>query len=245
MRELDLGKNTHYRGEVIERIVGKIWNTRNEQLKHAIRALEPDFELDGETIPVPVGSVERLPNPIRAYEDLLSSYVNGSLSIIHGDLHLGNILLGPNEGASLIDFAHTRDGHTVFDWASLEISLLSEFIMPLAGENWSDTRSVLPYVAALNARKPLPDNNPELAKAFAAVKAVRDVANRCLAAPDGWAEYYIALVLCALRAITWETMKVGSRRLIFLVAALTIHELYERYRPEISAEDETDFDDSR
>ena len=42
------------------------------------------------------------------------------MSKIHGDLHLGNILIGPAGDAWLIDFEWTRLGHTLLDWAGLE-----------------------------------------------------------------------------------------------------------------------------
>jgi ATP-dependent Clp protease ATP-binding subunit ClpC len=248
VRGLDLASDTYYRGEVVEKITGRVWKTRNELLIHAARALEPDFDLDADKITIGTGSLEKLPNPILAYEDLLDTYINGSLSRIHGDLHLGNIIVGPNGSPSLIDFAHTRDGHTIFDWATLEVSLLSDIVMPASGESWDDARRLLGIISALNAKELLDPKEEEIVDALNAVKALRQIASGCLANEDNWAEYFVALALCGLRAITWETMPMGGRRLMFLVSALAIHELRNRHKPtggsDATSPDDTDLSNS-
>ncbi len=231
VRGVDLSKDTFYRGEVVDSIVGRVYKTRNEQLIHAMRALSPDFDTAGEKIASGNDLIEKLPNPIIAYEEMLDRYVNGSLSTIHGDLHLGNIMIGPNNSAFLIDFAHTRDGHTAFDWATLEVSLLSEVVMPAAGESWDDARTVLRYLIPFNGKQPLPNTHPKIATALETIQYVRDIAQECLASHDSWAEYFTALALCSLRALTWGTMPIASRRLMFYVAALSMHELRTRFRP--------------
>jgi hypothetical protein len=206
-------------------------------LVHAARALEPDFDLQTETIPL--GDI-KLPNPIIAYDELLDRHINGSLSKIHGDLHLGNVLIGPNHSACLIDFAHTRDGHTLFDWATLETSLLSDMVMPAVGTSWDDTRRALEAIANLNASAPVHETDPGIARLLEPVVAVREIVKDCLA-EGNWDEYFIPLALCALRATTWETIPVASRRLMFLVAALAMHELRHRLRGK--GADETPFPD--
>ena len=49
--------------------------------------------------------------------------IAGTHSTIHGDLNLENVLVGPGEFVWLIDFAQTRDGHPLFDFAHLEAEL--------------------------------------------------------------------------------------------------------------------------
>jgi ATP-dependent Clp protease ATP-binding subunit ClpC len=221
VRGLDLNKQGFYRGEVVERIIGKVWKTRHELLMDAVQEIQPDFDFRGNTIPV--GEI-RLPNPLMVYEDLLDRHVNGSLSKIHGDLHLGNILVGPNNSVWLIDFAHTRDGHTLFDWATLEVSLLAETVMAAAGESWDAARTALDYLIALEAGIML-QADPKIAEAIAPIAAIREIVRECLTDPNNWIEYYIALALCALRAISWNTMALGGRRLMLLVAGLAIQKL--------------------
>ncbi len=225
IRGLNLAQDAYYRGEVIEKIGGRVWETRATAFTNSAQSLEPDFDLKSDTIPGP-GKPDRLPNPLQAYDDLLDRYVDGTLSKIHGDLHLGNILVGPNGSAFLIDFAQTRNGHTLFDWASLEVSLLTGVVMPVIGDDWYSVRLVLRYIAALP--KDMPDTVPALNEAMQHVRAVREIARECLARENSWSEYYVALAMCALRAYTWETLSLGSRRLMFCLAGLAIHELRSR-----------------
>jgi hypothetical protein len=239
VRGFDLEQDIFYRGEVVERLVGRVWKTRDETLNHAARNLEADFDLQANAIP---WNASKLPNPLSVYETLLDRHVNGSLSKIHGDLHLGNILVGPNDSTWLIDFAHTRDGHTLFDWATLEVSLLGDAVMPAAGESWQAARTILDHLAALNAGMPVEDADPQITSAMSAVVALREIVQECLTAEGDWSEYFIALSLCALRAITFDTMSLGGRRLMFLLSALTLHELHQRLRASMdtSSPDESD-----
>lgn len=225
---LDLSTSVHFRGEVIEKLVGQVWKTRRDWLLTASEALQPPFDVRTDSFTLEQLGGRTLRNPIFGYETLLQYHLSGSTSKIHGDLHLGNILVGPNNSAFLIDFAQSRDGHTLFDWATLEISLLSEVVMPAAGKSWADAGLVITYLAALNAQEPLPDLDPDVTEAIAPVAAVRDIVSELLAIRGNWAEYYIALALCALRAVTWDTMSVEARRLMFLVSALLMDEMHRR-----------------
>jgi hypothetical protein len=244
VKGLNLAKNTYYRGEVVERLVGTVWKKRDEVLLDAARALEPYFDLDGRWILI---GKNRIPNPLLAYEDLLDRHVNGSLSKIHGDLHLGNILVGPNHSTWLIDFAHTRDGHTLFDWASLEVSLLGDAVMPAEGDSWEGARKIITHIAALDSAKAFNFNKINGSTAFASVAAIRNIVRECLTNPDNWHEYYVALALCSLRAITWPLMSLGGRRLMFLLSGLAIYELNRKSHGSIQTDtpspDETDMTD--
>lgn len=231
---LNLEKAAHYRGELIPRLVGRVWQTRSDVLLHAAETLNSPFNLSAKYISVRgPASTSILPNPLHAYERLLFQLIDGSSSKIHGDLHLGNILLGPSESAFLIDFTHSREGHAVFDWATLEISLLSEVIMPLAGEDWNASIQVLVYLDALNNYLDLPDNNPALKQAFAPLVTLRNIVKQTLNTPDNWDEYYIALAYTSLRAITWETMPITGRRCLFLVAALAFYEIHKAHNTDM------------
>jgi hypothetical protein len=221
VRGIDLQKDAFYRGEVVERITGRIYKTRAEQLMYAARALSADFDLKAELISIDA-DFPRLPNPLQMYEDLLERHINGSMSKIHGDLHLGNVLVGPRGTPSLVDFAQARDGHTVFDWATLEISILCDIVMQTVGDSWDHARSVVRTLHALNDDRTIPQDNPPLTQALAAVTAIREIVKDLITAGD-WSEYYMALTMCALRAMTWETMHIPGRRLMFLVAALSIY----------------------
>jgi hypothetical protein len=246
IRDLNFDQDAYYRGEVLDRIVGRVWKTRAEVLRLAVHALEPDFDLAAHTIPG-FGKPEKLPNPLLSYEDLLDRYVNGSLSKIHGDLHLGNILMGPNHSPFLIDFAQTRNGHTLFDWACLEVSLLNDLLAPVMGESWDAARQVVSAIAALPDR-PLPANtHVMLVEGLRPLMSLYEIVRENLATPGSWAEYNITLAFCGLRAVTWETMSIGGRRLMFMLSAHAISELRKRNRTTSSIDtvsvDDTDMTD--
>lgn len=228
---------SYYRGEVIERLTGQVWKTRRGWLIDAVELLSPPFSIDKQVLLTDSLIRLKLPNPVFAHEELLQDYVSGSTSKIHGDLHLGNILIGPGNTAFLVDFSHSREGHTLFDWATLEVSLLSEVVMPLAGSTWSDAARVLTYIVALNAQDSLPDLDPALTEAMSAVSSIRDIVSRLLATLGNWSEYYVALSLCALRAVTWHTMPLGARRLMLLTSALALGEMHRK--PPTISETET------
>ncbi len=225
LRGINLSEHAFYRGEVIERIAGRVYETRAALLLRQLAALNPDFDPTAEMIPgCEAGAV--LPNPLLRSETALEEYYNGSLSKIHGDLHLGNILISASQHPFLIDFAHTRSGHTLFDWAMLELSLLSDLIMPALGDDWATVRALGRDLETVN------DGQYPASGQFAAlltpVIAVRRIASACLAKPDAWGEYYIALAMIALRGFAWETISLGSRRLLFLIAAMSFSELKRR-----------------
>lgn len=239
---IDFDRDTYYRGEVVERIVGQIWKRRDEELLAALRDLQPQFDVSAERISV---NNILLPNPIKAYHELLDQTIDGTLSTIHGDMHFGNILIGLNDTPLLIDFAHTRDGHTVFDWATLEISIISEMIAPLADDNWDGAAEMLEHLVALNHPDRSLTGSVEVREALQAVRALRQIARQCLAKPEHWAEYHVAIAMLCLRAITWDNMNITARRIMYLLGALAMHEFEAQYHTggtaTTPAPDATDF----
>jgi hypothetical protein len=225
---INFERSDFYRGEKIERLVGRVWKNRAEILMHALTALAPDFDPRKETIPG-IDGIERLPNPLFAYAELLDRYINGTISTIHGDLHLGNILVGVNGSPFLIDFAQTRAGHTLFDWACFELSLLNNCALPLVddADTWAGARRVAGWLVMLyqTGRIDATLRGAGVQSVLKLLGNVREIVAECLAAPGQWGEYYVALSLCALRAVTWETLSPPARRLMLLVAALALHEL--------------------
>jgi len=236
IRQMNLRRTIHYRGEVVDRIVGRVWQTRDERLMQAARELTPNFDVQADMI-----SYEnmKIPNPIFAYHELMETTVEGSMCTLHGDLHLGNILIGPSNNGLLIDFALTHDGHTVFDWATLEISLLADYVLPRVNANsWEKIWQVAQYIQAINHGKELPQKDTTLTKTFVVIQDIRKIVEECLIRPDNWAEYYVALALASLRAMTWTTMHESGRRLMYLASGLAMQALQGR-KSEVIDNDET------
>ncbi|MEZ4666994.1 MAG: Clp protease N-terminal domain-containing protein [Anaerolineae bacterium] len=213
-----------FRGEVVERIAGSVWKTRHDHMLDHVRELEPDFDFNSDWICI---NEQDLPNPLFAYEDWLDWYVSGSMSKIHGDLHLGNILVGPNNTPWLIDFGSTRDGHTLFDWASLEISYVCESIGEKVA-NWNLLQAMSAIILDPNSRYETPNVEEFQHFSLDTIIRIREIVDECLATKDSWNEYYVALAFCGLRASGWKTMSLGGRRLAFLISALSFHKLSQK-----------------
>lgn len=231
VRGVDFAGVTYYLSEKVETIRGRILQTRNEELLNALYGLQPDFQAEADKINIAPDL--KIPNPIIAYEDLLDAYVNGSVCTIHGDLHPGNTMIGPNRSAFLIDFEHARDGHTVSDWAMLEVSLMCDYIAPrLPDTSWGGLRAFVQQLIHLNGQDDLLDDSQPVLNALGVIYQIRQIVANCLIVPDVWSEYYVALTFCSLRALGWQkTVSVTGRRLLFLVAGVALHELDTRFKP--------------
>lgn len=140
-----------------------------------------------------------LPDPLAGLEALLDQTVQGSRSIIHGDLNLENVLVGPGGFTWLIDFSETREGHPLFDFAHLAAEIVAHLYAPAL--------SAEAYVARLR--------NSDLAL----LSAVEGIAGRCLFNPAAPAEYRVALRLACLGALKYPTLDAHARELLFLTAA--------------------------
>ncbi len=233
VRNVDFEKHTFYRGEVVEAISGRVWETRHDLLMGSVRELLPDFNVNEDYIPATIDRQRKVINPLKRYNEVLEWQINGMHSRTHGDMHLGNIMIGPGKSPVLIDFANSREGHTAFDWACLEISLLCEVVMPASGTEWDDARRVIEYLMQVNAGY-MPTGDSPLIRALAPIIEIRavmkDILTRGTGTTPNWTEYYVSLMMSALRAVTWDhSMSIPSRRLMLLVAGLSLHELRGAY----------------
>jgi hypothetical protein len=214
---------SYYRTGVVDRLVGRVLFTRGDLLREQAAALEPDFPVNIDLLPQRGALPIRLPNPLTKYPNLLERSLDGTLSTIHGDLHLRNILVGPGGNAWLIDFAETREGHTLFDWAVLETSLLVEIVAPqLEPGRWEDIWPVLNLLFAMEQPGWKLNGRTPLERALVPVVALRGIVAECLADPKRPMEYFVALALCALRVLKWNMVPRTARRLLFLVSSLAM-----------------------
>ena len=227
VRGLGVGRTSYYRGEIIDQIVGRVISTREDLLMRTVQGLEPDFDFNVDRIPSGYAGLPSLPNPLHELIGLLDRHVNGYLSTIHGDLNLGNILIGPRGDAWLIDFAWTREGHTLFDWSLLEVNYLVEVVAPLAQPGWQGAWNVLARLDALNRGEDrvLRDSDP-VSQSLKVVKALRQIVGECMVARERQDEYFTAIAMQALRVMDWRGMSLDGRRLALLLAALALDSVH-------------------
>jgi hypothetical protein len=223
MRGLDFKQKMPFRGEMIRKLIGQIVQTRDDILQEQVQALAPNFPILDETLPYGSNPSARLPNPLRRYARILDQRLSGTLSTIHGDLHMGNILIGTSGDAWLIDFEWTRDGHTLFDWAVLETSLLIEHVVLSVGEDWDSVWQAVKLLESLDRKFTLDDEaKSPLTQAFRPIAEIRSIVSELLASPRRWNEYHTALAMCSLRVIGWSNRPLAARRLAFLASAVAM-----------------------
>jgi hypothetical protein len=148
-----------------------------------------------------------LRDPLEGLSELLDISVAGTRSTIHGDLNLENVLVGPGDFVWLIDFAQTRDGHPLFDFAHLEAELIAQVIAPQMPDSQA-------YLALLQG-------HPAAEYAHLAVlrNAIQEIAGRCLFNPSQPAEYNMALKLACLGALKFANLDAHQKHLLYLTAA--------------------------
>ncbi|PJF43392.1 MAG: hypothetical protein CUN50_00260 [Candidatus Thermofonsia Clade 1 bacterium] len=219
-----------HRGTIIRRVTGRVIRTRDDILEEQILALAPDFALTSDLLPSHAAFPVRLPNPLRHYRSLLEAQISGTFCPMHGDLHPGNILIGRDSAAWLIDFEWTRDGHTLFDWATLEISLLLELYDPPTPDPWNAAWQMLALLDRLNRvcyaephllNEGLFSAEQPHAQVLIPLVEVRRIVSGLLRRGN-WAEYFIPLGLQALRTLNWKDRPLQARRLAYLIVALAL-----------------------
>ena len=155
-----------------------------------------------------------LPDPLLKIPELLDETIKGSQSTIHGDLNLENVLIGPGNMVWLIDFAQTRDGHTLYDFAHLEAEIIAHILAPRINSTGD-------YLALLGDTP-----NPEHGSLSMLITTVHEIANRCLSNPLQPREYHLAVLLTCLGALKYSNLNDHSRHLLYLTAAFLSQRLY-------------------
>jgi hypothetical protein len=146
----------------------------------------------------------QLTNPFKLIEELLTSRLQGTRSIIHGDLNLENILIGPGDLVWLIDFAATREGHTLYDFARLEVELTTQVVAEVfheEGRKLSDFLLLFDKLAGEDVSL-----EGSLHEISILLNAVRSVAKRCSYDPANAREFRKALILAYLGSLKFANL---------------------------------------
>jgi hypothetical protein len=102
-------------------------------------------------------------------------------------------------------------------------------VLPALDEDWQALYPALDVATALNSQTERPDSTTDLNMAWAALVALRDIVATSLAVANNWSEYYIALALCALRAVCQAELGIRERRFMFLLSALAVAQLDQHH----------------
>jgi hypothetical protein len=155
------------------------------------------------------------PDPFVYLPEIMNTMISGSRSIIHGDLNLENILVGPGNLLWLIDFAQTRNGHTLIDFAHLYAEIIAHIISVKIREpaefssliNGSPSKIYVRYLSLL--------------------ESVDEISGSCLFHPDRHLEWHLAAALACLGALKYSNLDSHARHLLYLASAWRI----EKFMP--------------
>jgi hypothetical protein len=209
-------------GEIVESLHGVVIATRHSLLiDYSRRALGEYVDLQARSFKLPedVG----VSNPLLAYQELLSKFFEVSLSRIHGDLNLENVLIDPEtRDVKLIDFATVRYGHNLHDLLRLETGLVTSLLPQTLAEAGLPAQTIVPLYRQLDrgvfrGEPACPDSllHPLLEKPFAILRAIREEARKCMYNPEEPAEYYVGLSLYLLGALKFKSLdQVASAKAI-------------------------------
>ncbi len=131
---------------------------------------------------------------------LLNETIQGTRSIIHGDLNLENVLVGPEGVVWLIDFAETRLGPPVYDFAHLGAELIAHVIAPQE-----------PDAAAFHTQFRM--------NGYPLLDRLEKLAQQCLFDRDDGREYHLALALSCLGALKYSNLDRHQKELLAVAAA--------------------------
>jgi tetratricopeptide (TPR) repeat protein len=244
---LSIGQQVAVRGRVIA--------TRYSLLETVVRAAfdggsVAKVSLDDDQILNGLGRHGPYPNPLKLYPALLNEMLVGRRAIIHGDLHLRNVLVDRDGRPWLIDFGRVREGHTLFDFIKLETYLRLDLLSKTPGftlteyARFEEALADATHYGLWAVRLP---TNPELLKAFRVIWAVRCLADR-FHRPEAPAKtYFRCLLLYNLAVLKYareavlaqdgdpeeRAHQLQAARLCFVTAAVQGRWLQEPPRPRL------------
>lgn len=133
-------------------------------------------------------------------------------SIVHGDMNMRNVLLDQRENIFIIDFAETRQGNVVSDFARLEPILLLEFARLNSPDDGNSlARFIETWYAAESyaATPPLgyAGSDPRVSKAYQLLRRLRWYADTVTLFETDMRPYLLAVLqwtVCTVCYLAWE-----------------------------------------
>ena len=157
-----------------------------------------------------------LPDPLLKLRALLDERLMATQSTIHGDLNLENVLVGPGGFVWLIDFAQTRDGHPLFDFAHLEAEIIAHIIAP---QLTVDQYLALIQPPTSNFQLPISNLQSPISNYQLLITTLHSIASRCLFNPAHVREYQLALFMACLGGLKYTNLNAHQKHLLYLTAA--------------------------
>lgn len=213
-------------GQTLETsISGKVVETRKSLLIGEVqKILGASITANIDSLTLSDGT--QLPNPLAAMPSILRHSFDANVACIHGDLHMKNILVEPESGnIFLIDFAKSRPDHVLRDLIHLEMSVLTDLVVPQLPTTNIAPQALFAFYTQMycavhhNGSVSVPE---QLATPFAMLSLLRRTARNYLFKSDSWAEYYNGLTLYLLGALRHESFSHLAKQALFLGAAVTL-----------------------
>ena len=184
-------------------------------------------------------------DPLKTYPDLLDKTLDGRCSLVHGDLHLRNVLVDGSDRGWLIDFAKVETRHNIFDFIKLEVYIRFMALAKMFGSfSWNEYAQ---FEATLNAATVGQDSesptNADLNKAYQVIKSIRQIAKIYMGAKhDFKKEYFPALLFYALSRLKYYPSADGPIpfQLIFITACSLAVDIFEERKIMITNSNEPD-----
>jgi len=190
---------------------------------------------EAETMPCPELGLE-LPNPYRflktGYAERRDLGCPWYTCVIHGDLHLRNILLDERENLYVIDFSETRVGDAVSDFARLEAHL-KLFMTRL--ENASDLARLLEFELALAEAKSLADiprfqyrgDDPMVEKCYRILCLLRRYADRVTLFEEDLRPYLLGVLQWTYPVVWFRQVTPLRHRLSAVSAGIIVRQILQ------------------
>lgn len=209
----------HYRGEPLTDITGRIFDTRFRQIRQTLNTMQPDFNIDRETIPVDEDGITDLPNPLYHYTTWLNQPLTGHLSFTtHGNLTLDTI-------GYRYDI---KNQPAAYDYVTLGLDIQHKFVAPLVGDTWDDARYLLRYLLRLYRNENLTPGKTDLIAALQPLKNLLEGYKRLYDKPITTDRVYMGvLAIIALGQSLDEQYTLGHRRTAYMLSAMAMYFAYK------------------